>query len=87
MSIRKGIVDQETGKVTWGEFSKPKIWGKYAEDGFAYKTSYVFTRSNTPPENPIGGDYTHDYPTIDGSADGEKNPNWYDTVPEGNEII
>lgn len=87
VSIRKGIVNQETGKVTWGEFSEPKIWGKYSEDGFSYKTSYVFARSNEYPGDPVGGDYTHSYPTVDGSTNGERNPIWFDSVPEGEAII
>lgn len=87
VSIRKGIVNQETGKVTWGEFSEPKVWGKYSEDGYSYKTSYVFARSNEPLEQPRGGDYQHDYPTVDGTTTGERNPIWYDSVPEGDAII
>lgn len=87
VSIRKGTVNQETGKVTWGEFSEPKIWGKYSEDGYSYKTSYVFARSNEHPGDPEGGDYTHDYPTVDGSTNGERNPIWFDSVPEGDAVI
>ena len=88
VSIRKGIVNQETGEVTWGEFSKPKIWGKYTTNGFSYKTSYVFARSNEPISYTLeGGDYNHPYPTIDGTTEGERHPDWHDSIPEGTGII
>lgn len=82
VSIRKGIVDQDTGNVSWGPFSKPKLWAKYSTDGFAYKTSYVFTREENIGQ-PHGGDFENAYPTIDGTPKGEKDPKWFDSIPEG----
>lgn len=69
----------------WGEFSEPKVWGKYAKDGYAFKTSYVFTRAISQPKQPYGGTYNEPYPTILG-VDGvtiQKDPIWSDTVPAG----
>lgn len=83
--IRKKIDSEDPLKKTWGEFSEPKIWAKYAKDGYAFKTSYVFTRAILQPEQPHGGTYNEPYPTILG-ADGvtiQKDPIWSDTVPAG----
>lgn len=69
----------------WGEFTEPRIWGKYAKDGYAFKTSYVFTRAISQPTTPNGGTYNEPYPTILG-PDGitvQKDTVWSDTVPSG----
>lgn len=69
----------------WSEFTKPRIWGKYAKDGYAFKTSYVFTRAISQPTTPNGGTYNEPYPTILG-PDGvtiQKDTVWSDTVPAG----
>lgn len=72
VSIRRSI------NGIWGEYSKPALWGKYAQDGFAYKTSYVFTRKQNP-DIPSGGTYNNPIPN---HLNGEYI--WTDTVPEGN---
>lgn len=64
----------------WEPFTKPALWGKYVEDGYAFKTSYIFTRSVEPPTQPGNniGDFQTPYPT-EGI--------WKDSVPEGNDPI
>lgn len=60
------------GEVVWGEFSDPAIWGRFAEDGLPYLTSFVFTRSIDFPGQPTGGSYEN--PKPDQSI-------WSDSVP------
>lgn len=50
-------------------------------EGVAYLTSYVFTKSTSVPGTPEGGCFTFPYPTFDGAATGDRDENWYDTVP------
>lgn len=73
VSIRKKTTDSN-GNYSWGKFSDPKLWGRYAEDGYAYLTSYVFTRTNSQPSQPTGGSFDNPLPveTV-----------WSDTIPEG----
>lgn len=69
----------------WGDFSSPKLWAKYTEDGYAYKTSYVFTRSNEKPATPIDGantDFDNPIP-----VDPKGVVTWEDTVPEGSSKV
>lgn len=69
----------------WGDFSSPKLWAKYAEDGYAYKTSYVFTRSNEKPAIPEDGINTDfDYPI---PVDPKGVVTWEDTVPSGSSQV
>jgi hypothetical protein len=42
----------------------------------------VFARGEEV-DQPHGGDFQHAYPTVDGTATGEKHPDWSDSVPEG----
>ena len=60
------------GEVVWGEFSDPALWGRFAEDGLPYLTSFVFTRSIETPAQPTGGSY--EKPMPDQSI-------WSDSVP------
>ena len=94
VSIRRGVVDQVTNKVTWESFSKPVIWAKYTvdgkegvpgkdgTDGEAFKVSYVFARAQKNPGQPKGGCFSKPYPTKDGFTDGELDSIWHDTIPE-----
>lgn len=60
----------------WGDFGAPKIWNKFAHDGYAYLTSYVFTRSAEKPKRPIGGSYSTPIPD---KVAGVKV--WFDSIP------
>ena len=69
----------------WGDFSSPKLWAKYTEDGYAYKTSYVFTRSNEKPAIPVdGADTDFDNPI---PVDPMGVVTWNDTVPSGSSQV
>lgn len=58
----------------WGEFSDPKLWATFSEDGAAYITSFVFKRAaaNEDVPAPTGGSY--DKPRPD-------DLDWHDSVP------
>ena len=77
VSVRKKSASDGRGK--WGKFSDPKLWATYSEDGAAYITSYVFTRSSEMPELPEGGDFFDPNPT--------NTSVWHDTVPDGKEPV
>ena len=34
-------------------------------------------------DQPHGGDFQHAYPTVDGTAEGARHEDWFDSVPEG----
>lgn len=67
----------------WQPFSDPALWATYSENGVSYITSFVFTRATVSDNipQPVGGDYTNPHPTKDGSADGERDTRWSDSVP------
>ena len=77
VSVRKKSAPD--GKGVWGRFSNPKLWATYSEDGDAYVTSYVFTRSANEPFPPVGGSFLDPNP--------ENSDIWHDTVPDGKERV
>lgn len=48
---------------TWGDFSTPSLWAKYAADGQGVFKAFVFCRKETKPDNPTGGSYAKPVPT------------------------
>lgn len=65
VSIRKKKKN-EKGVVEWGRFSDPKIWGRFSEDGYSYKTSFVFKRATEQPNQPTGGSFDNPKPKENG---------------------
>lgn len=63
VSMRKKTVPPGEKSAVWGEFSTPKIWATYAEDGASYITAYVFARSDNEPDRPEGGSFLDPNPT------------------------
>ena len=92
VSIRRQHLNEDTGKLEWGSFSKPKIWNRFVHDGTAFKTQYVFIRNNgTPPTIPEGAgtfdmfDNKESFNVEYTDDDGNKTTyTWYDGIPSEN---
>ena len=48
VAIRKKRVHDGETVARWGDFSLPKKWAQWTEDGTTFKTSYVFTVTRLP---------------------------------------
>ena len=85
--FKRGATPDFMGDTTypkvWEEFSEPKLWSRWADDGASVFTAFAFIRTNDDISNLIVTGGAYDNPMPDPITVGSKTYEFSDSVPNG----